>query len=314
MKELHISMHEVPEIKGKINACIGYFDGLHKGHQELIQAVIKQSKRNGATPALITFSPDPWVVIKGIQEVPHITSMEDRKEIAEALGVELWIILDFTKEMAELNVAQFHQKVLQPLCLDTLVCGYDFHYAHFGKGSVSTLLEDESFTLIVIEEVSSEHAKISSSRIEECILQGNMEVCEHLLTRPYQIKGNVVHGLQNGRKMGFPTANLKLQDSYIIPKEGVYAGGVKWRNTWYGAMINVGKNPTFGDDKEASIEAHIFDFNHEIYGEQVSFAFYHYLRGDVKFVNMDSLALQLKQDQEMALQYYNTRKEEHSCV
>lgn len=314
MEEIHITMERVPILHGNINACIGYFDGIHQGHQQLIAAVVKKSKENGAVPALITFDPDPWAVIKGVPVLTHLTTMEERKAIAYELGIRLWIVLDFTKEMADLSVDDFHKKVLNPLHLDTLVCGYDFHYAKRGEGSVETLLAQTQFAVEVIAEVSSDAEKISSSRIERLLEKGDMEKVEALLTRPYSIQGIVVHGRQNGRKMGFPTANLQMQDAYVCPREGVYAGMVEVAGTCYGGIINIGNNPTFGDFQENTIEAHILNFNQEIYGEHVRFYFLHYLRGDVRFANMEELAAQLRKDKENAQIIFQTRKETLPCV
>lgn len=303
MKELHITMKSTPSIHEDIHACIGYFDGIHKGHRQLISTVVKRARLQGGIPALITFDPDPWAVIKGMRDIPHLSSMDQRKQIAQDLGIELWIILDFTGEMAALSVLEFHEQILKPLHLKTLVCGYDFHYAHLGSGSVATLQAQSDFEVVVIDEISLDKEKISSSRIERLVQQGNMEKVQELLLRPYQMDGCVVHGMKNGRKIGFPTANLHTEACYVLPKEGVYVGEVFVRDQWHPAMINIGKNPTYGDFDDVRIEAHLFDFNEDIYGEKVTFCFLHYLRGDVKFTGVDQLAEQLQKDKETSLAY-----------
>lgn len=309
MRELHIRIGETLLVNESIHACIGYFDGIHQGHQQLIATVVELAEQQGGTPALITFDPDPWAVIKGMDDIPHLTSMEERKKIAAQLGIELWIILEFSVEMATLSVEEFHQQILNPLQLKTLVCGYDFHYAHFGMGSVETLRKQDHFDVMVIDEISRNQEKVSSSRIERMIELGDMQEAEKLLTRPYQISGLVVHGLKNGRKIGFPTANLHMQERYVIPREGVYAGIVILHGNKYPAMINVGKNPTIGESQDNHIEAHLFDFHQDIYGEHVSFVFYQYLRKDVKFSGLNELADQLKQDKQAALMVLAKRQE-----
>lgn len=309
MRELHIRLGETPQIQEPIVACIGYFDGIHKGHQQLIETVVTKAKQFGARRGLITFDPDPWAIIKNMRDIPHLTNMEERKQIAEELGIEIWIVLDFTREMAALSVEEFHQQILNPLQLHTLVCGYDFHYAHHGMGSMETLQAQKEFDVIVIEEVSKDHEKISSSRIERLVQLGEMEQVQELLTRPYQMSGCIIHGLKNGRKMGFPTANLHTHSMYVMPKEGVYAGEVLWNKNCYPAMINVGKNPTIGEFKNDRIEAHLFDFDEDLYGQAVTFRFLHYLRGDVKFSGLSQLANQLQKDQQAALAYFAQRKE-----
>lgn len=309
MKELHCSMANRPTIEEPIHACIGYFDGIHLGHQKLIATVVHKAKQYGGTPALITFDPDPWAIIKGMNDIPHLTSMEERKQFAQEQGVELWIILDFTEEMAALSVEEFHEQILSPLNLKTLVCGYDFHYAHLGQGNVDTLRAQTKFDVEVIDEVSSEESKISSTRIERLVMNGEMEKAQALLTRPYQMSGCVVHGLKNGRRLGFPTANLYTQTPYVCPKEGVYAGEVIIDQHRYQAMINVGKNPTIGEFQDNRIEAHIFDFDQDIYGKHVCFTFLHYLRGDIKFSSLQELSNQLTQDRIHALRLLEHRQE-----
>ncbi len=307
MKELHISMEHLPVWNQPIHACIGYFDGIHLGHQKLIRTVTDFACKQGGIPALITFEPDPWQIIKDMKHIPHLMSMKQRKEAAAELGVELWIILDFTEEMAQLLPEQFHERILYPLPIQNLVCGFDFHYAYRGEGDIHTLSAQAHFPVTVIEEVSSDFAKISSTGIEALIQSGNMERAEVLLSRPYQMEGMVVHGLENGRKMGFPTANLQMDTYYVCPKEGVYAGGVAIDGMLYPAMINVGKNPTIAEFSDIRIEAHIFHFDQNIYGKHVSFSFYHYLRADQKFKNLNELQAQLTRDRVQALAYLEGR-------
>lgn len=307
MKELHISMEHMPTWDQPIHACIGYFDGIHRGHQQLIRTVVDYARKQGGTAALITFEPDPWQIIKGMTHIPHLMSMKQRQEAAAALGVELWIILDFTEEMAQLPVVQFHERILYPLPLRNLVCGFDFHYAYRGKGDVHTLCDQTRFPVTIIDEVSSDFVKISSTGIETLIQTGDMEKAEALLGRPYQMEGNIVHGLANGRKMGFPTANLQPDTHYVCPKEGVYAGGVQVEECMYPAMINVGKNPTIGEFADNRIEAHILGFERDIYGMHVTFAFYRYLRTDQKFNNLDELQTQLTRDRADTLTYLEGR-------
>lgn len=310
MKEIHISLENTPLIKEPIHACIGYFDGLHIGHQRLIQAVRKHAQTNGGATALITFEPDPWAVIKGLDDIAHLTSMEQRKQLAAQLGVEYWIILDFTKEMAALAVTEFHEQILFPLPLKTLVCGYDFHYAHYGKGNAETLRNQNRFAVEVIEQVQNEAQKISSTRIEQCIKEGNITKANELLSRPYTMEGIVIHGLKNGRKMGYPTVNLQPSTAYIMPKDGVYIGLMRYQGKIYQAMINVGSNPTIQESSGQRIEAHVFHFDEMIYDCPVAFMFLQYLRADFKFNGLEQLKKQLQQDEAAALAYFKNHTED----
>lgn len=309
MREIHISMNHTPSLTEAITACIGYFDGIHQGHQRLIETVVNYAKADGSVPALITFDPDPWEVIKKQHDLSHLMSMEERKQTAASLGIEYWIILDFTAEMAALSVEQFHERILYPLALQHLICGYDFHYAHEGKGNTETLRAQQRFLVVVIDEISNEHQKISSTRIEALIHSGDMEKAAELLTRPYAMSGVIEHGLKNGRRIGFPTANLRPVTHYVLPKEGVYAGIVTVKDKDYPAMINVGKNPTLDDHNRCTIEAHLMNFSGDLYDQPVRFHFYHYIRAEIKFSDLNALKQQLTCDRQAALAYFHHRKE-----
>lgn len=314
MKVYHIGIDQAEELTENITACIGYFDGLHLGHQKLIEAVKKRAEETKTVPSLITFEPDPWKVIKKIEHIPHITPMKKRMEIAEQLGIQNWIVLNFTKEMADLSIQDFHQYVLGKLNLHTLVCGYDFHYAIKGSGSVETLKAQTKFQVQVIDEVESEHQKISSTRIEHLILNGEMEKATKIMGRAYEINGHVIEGNHIGRTVGFPTANLCMDDHYLIPKQGVYVGEVFCRGKWYPAFMNVGHNPSFNYQEQTSLEAHIFDFHEMIYQESVIFRFLSFIREECKFPGKEAFMKQLHSDMETAKNYFKSREERISCV
>lgn len=314
MNVYHIGLNQADVITDRITACIGYFDGLHLGHQKLIECVLQRAQATNTKPSLITFEPDPWAVIKDIDHIPHITPMKKRMEIGAQLGIEHWIILDFTKEMAALRVEEFHTHVLNKLHLDTLVCGYDFHYARKGRGSVETLKQQDHFKLQVVEEVDNDHEKISSTRIEKLILEGRMEKAAQIMGRAYEINGHVKEGRHIGRTVGFPTANLLMDDLYLIPRQGVYVGEVGVKGTWYPAFMNVGHNPSFNYQEDTSMEAHIFDFHEMIYQEPVVFRFLSFIREECTFSGKDAFITQLNKDMETAKQYFRKREEQISCV
>ena len=313
MKEIHISLKQTPVVEEPLTACIGYFDGLHLGHQKLIEEVKQVAEKRNTRSALITFEPDPWGVIKGLREIAHITPMKQRMRIAEAMGIEYWIILDFSKEMADLTPQDFHERVLKPLHLDTLVCGYDFHYGRKGEGDARQLQSQQDFEVHIIDEVSSEHKKISSTRIEELIKEGSMEKAARFMGRWYDMEGSVKGGSRVGRKHGFPTANLHLFELYVMPKKGVYVGAVKVQGTWHKAMINVGNNPTYNYQEQLSIEAHLLDFDRDIYDEPVTFRFLSYIREEQKFHDADALHEQLKKDLAATHSYFMEGKESALC-
>ena len=281
-------------------ACIGYFDGLHKGHQALIHATIEEAKKRGCASGLITFSPDPWVTLKGIRpnEEEHLTTMQQRIALAHEYGIDKVFVLDFSKKVAALSPDDFLIRILGQLNLQCLVCGYDFHFGAFGKGDGSYLKANAPFAIIEVGEVSEDGIKISSTRITELVKAGEMEKAEQLMGRPFETAGTVVHGLANGHKLGFPTANLSCPVEYVRPRGGVYAGYFIHNGEKYKAMINFGHNPTVVWQSHMSLEANILDFEGDLYGQKASLQFKKYLRPEKAFDSIDDLIAQLKKDQE----------------
>ncbi len=277
------------------SACaIGYFDGLHEGHQQLIEKSIETARAHDLQSAVLTFDPDPWKVLKPGADLSHLTDFEDKKQLLESMGVNLFLVVDFTKEFAGLSVDAFH-RFIASLNIRYLICGFDYTYGAKGAGNAQTLQESPLFVTDVISEVSEECEKVSSTRIEKLIRKGDVQKADELLGYLYSLKGEVVHGYERGRIMGFPTANLEYPKESILPAVGVYAGYILAGTTFYPAMINIGKNPTF-DNENLSIEAYAINAHLDIYGQHVRFFFAKRLRGEKKFSGMDELIAQLKHD------------------
>lgn len=297
MIELKLS-HEDLVINDKLAACIGYFDGFHLGHQSLFNKTLTIAKQKSLKSALISFDPDPWVILHGVPNANHLTTIEDRKILAEKLGFDIWISIDFDKKMASLNPDEFINK-LKSINIQELICGFDFKFGAKGTGTIETLkaAETENFNVHIITEYKVDNEKVSSTRIKIALKNGNMELVKQLLGRYYQLNGTVVSGKQIGRKIGYPTANLMVNSEYVLPKMGVYAGYVSIDSLRYQAMISIGLNPTVKDDRVVSIEAHIFDFDKDIYNRNVSFVYVQYLRPELKFNSLNGLIAQLKEDE-----------------
>lgn len=286
--------------------AIGYFDGLHRGHQKLIETAKQQAQERGVALSVLTFHPDPWAILKPEERLEHLITLEEKKQILKALGVDLFYIVDFTKDFASLSIEQFHL-FLKSLHIEALVCGFDFSYGAKGKGNTQSLMNCDYFETTVISQISDEEnedkkeiEKISSSRIEKLIWQGKVEKANALLGYLYSIEGEIVHGFKRGHSLGFPTANLAPSLEAIIPGIGVYAGFVEIDGTLFGAMINVGKNPTF-DNETLSIEAYILNEKLDLYGQKVRFFFVKKLRGEKKFASFEDLKAQLEKDEKAVL-------------
>lgn len=277
------------------SACaIGYFDGLHKGHQQLIETAVKTARENGIQSAVLTFDPDPWKVLRPDADLSHMTDLQDKEKLLASMGVDQFLVVEFTREFAGLSVDAFHE-FLHDLRIDYLICGFDYSYGARGAGNVNTLKQTDLFVTDVISEISEEAQKISSTRIEKLIREGEIEKANELLGYMYSLKGKVVHGYERGRVMGFPTANLDYSRESILPARGVYAGYLLVDGQLYPAMINVGKNPTF-QNKEVSVEAYAIDAKFDLYDKEVRFFFATRLRPEKKFASVDELKAQLTHD------------------
>lgn len=276
-------------------ACIGYFDGIHKGHMALIEETIRLSN-NKYLPAVICFDNDPHVIMHKIHNPRYITPFQERLRIFEKNGIKRCFLLHFDEDMMCMSKHDFIEQILNKLNLHTIICGEDFHFAHHGEGNIESL-KNQKFQLTVVSEKKYHSTKISSSMIEKLIEDGKMKECYEQLGRYYSIKGKVIHGAHVGStKLGFPTANLQMNENYLIPKKGVYAGSVRIANETYKAMINVGNNPTMNYQMNTSIEAHIIDFDRDIYDENITFYFHDYMREEKKFNSLEELIEQLKYD------------------
>lgn len=310
MEIIQIELGKTIQLAQPIAACIGYFDGFHAGHQALFQATLQAAKQKGLKSAIITFDPDPWVVIKGIQNIKHLSSLQDRALWALQDGFDYMIIMQFTKDLAAQPPEDFIKQMLFPLGIQHLVCGFDFHFGARGKGNVAMLqqYESASFQVEEIKEVLYNNDKISSTRISKEVEAGNMQLVTKLLSRPYQMQGVVIPGRQQGRRIGFPTANIDLSDNYILPKQGVYVGEVIYDEQVYMGMVNVGYNLTFNTREDLSLEVNILDFHKMIYGERVVLRFLHYLREELKFANIEELIEQLKVDEADTRKYFEERR------
>jgi len=295
MEIIEIYSNQMVDIKQASIACIGFFDGVHKGHQELIHTTIKKAKEEGLLAACITFHKDPWHVLFPHKEISNITPPQKRLAYIEAFGIERCYLLHFDTNMANLSKEAF-VSLLQTLQIKWIVAGDDFRFAKHNEGDITYL--NTCIPTIVCETIMQDKQRIASSTIEKAIEEGNMQFASVCLGRDYTIEGEVVYGNQVGRKLGFPTANLKMKDHYIIPKLGVYAGFVHYEDCIYKALINVGHNPTLNYQRNISIEAFILDFHQDLYGKQIRIDFHEYLREEQKFHSKEELIMQLNKDVE----------------
>lgn len=306
MKVIHIQFDKIPDLQPSA-AAVGYFDGFHTGHMKLIEKTLSLAKEHHVQSAVLTFDPDPWVIFKPYGNRDHLVSLHDKAIMAAAMGMDYLYVVEFSKEFSQLSIEQFHEFLVK-MKVQYLVCGFDFSYACKGYGNVETLRQQKAIEVFVIDAVQSHKQKISSTRIEQLVRAGLVYQAAELLGIYYSIPGVIVHGYKRGGKeLGFPTANLQPEKGYVMPANGVYAGYVFCDGAFYPAMMNVGSNPTF-QNHEMTIEAHILDFDRNIYGKMVRFFFTHRIRPEVRFESAEALKKQLVFDRTRTIQLLDEKE------
>jgi riboflavin kinase / FMN adenylyltransferase len=290
--------------------ALGYFDGVHRGHQRVISEAVEKAKELKACSAVMTFDPHPSVVLgHKHKHIHYITPLEDKKEIIEELGVDYLLIVRFTSEFASLIPQDFVDQYIIGLNALHVVAGFDYSYGRLGKGTMETLPfhSRDMFTSTTISKLTDDDSKVSSTFIRECLKEGDVKKVHKLLGRPFKMKGTVIHGDKRGRKIGFPTANIELAYDYLTPKVGVYAVRMKIHDTWFDGVCNIGYKPTFKnpDEYSLSIEVHIFDFHASIYGEEVYIEWYERIRDEQKFSGIEELISQIQKDKDKAIHYFS---------
>jgi riboflavin kinase/FMN adenylyltransferase len=287
--------------------ALGYFDGVHLGHQKVIHTAKNLARERKLKSAVMTFHPHPSVVLrKATSHVEYITPLQEKARLLAAMGIDVLYVVEFSKEFAALLPQQFVDDYIIGLHVKHAVAGFDFTYGRLGKGTMETLPFHSrgEFTHTVVEKVALQEQKVSSTLLRGMIREGRMEDTEPVLGRRYTVTGTVVHGDKRGRQIGFPTANVEIKD-YILPATGVYAVKLGIHDRWYDGVCNVGYKPTFNEERKLSVEVHMFDFAAEIYGEQVVIEWHRRIRAEQKFNGVTELVAQIQRDKEQAQQYFH---------
>ena len=296
-------LNSIEEIGDEVNRgsviTLGNFDGIHLGHLSLIKRVKEVSKEKNLPSILVTYYPNPAIVLGKNKTLRPVYSEDIKKEIIETFSVDMLLTIPFTHEFSTMHAYEFTKNILvDKLKPHHIIIGFN-HF--FGKGRQGDFVflqspaEEFDFSVEKIDQVYSKEEPVSSSKIRACIQNGEVAKARELLTRPVIIRGKVVEGFKRGRQIGFPTANIQLSGESQIPPEGVYAVYIVLDSKQHKAMLNIGKNPTFGN-QEQSIEAHIFDFNSDIYGKTIDCWFIDRIREEKKFSGIEELKRQLSLD------------------
>ncbi|MCK9426407.1 MAG: bifunctional riboflavin kinase/FAD synthetase [Ignavibacteriaceae bacterium] len=282
---------------------IGTFDGVHLGHQEIFNVLINKSKTSGCRSFVITFEPHPRTIIQPNSQLKLLTTFQEKVEILEKMGIDNLLVIPFTKEFSQLTSEEFFRKyILEGLGVKKMVIGYDLH---FGKGrdgdeqKIRELGSVNNFEVQKTEAVTINETVVSSSNIRNALSEGEVKNAAQLLGRNYSFSGLVVGGDKRGRELGFPTANIKLENEFkLIPKNGVYAVKVLLENSIFNGVMNIGLRPTFKETTIVLSEVHILNFNEDIYGKQIGVEFIARIRDEKKFASKEELIKQIEIDKQ----------------
>ena len=279
---------------------LGYFDGLHKGHQTLFKEARKIAAEQGLKIAVLTFPESPKLAFVRYQPelMLHLNHPEERAAHLENLGVDYLYLIDFTSHFSKNTAREFFDKYVSALKAKAVVAGFDYHFGS-DKRKAEELADYFEGQIVIVSSVNQDEEKISSTRIRETIQNGDVAKAHQLLGYPLSTRGIVVHGNARGRTIGYPTANLAPLDRVILPADGVYVVDVEHNGKIYRGMASVGKNVTFEGD-ELRFEANLFDFSEEIYGDTIRIIWLDKIRDMVKFDGIEELVAQLKSDEEVA--------------
>ena len=288
-------------------ATVGTFDGVHRGHQFVVKQVVNQARERGLDAVVLTFPNHPLQVLRENFQPQMLTLSDEKQRLLQQTGADRVVLMDFTKELAGMTARDFMQTILKErLNAQVLLMGYDNHFGHdrFSFADCQQCGRTLGIEVIGCEEYHIGES-ISSTTIRQALLSGDVETANSLLGYPYSLQGEVVQGFQNGRKLGYPTANLQVNPSKLIPENGAYlvrcqlshlSPHTSYLTPLFG-MLNVGTRPTLHNGRQRSIEVHLFDFDGNLYGQTLTLELLHHLRKEQEFDTLEALQQQLSADE-----------------
>jgi riboflavin kinase/FMN adenylyltransferase len=286
---------------------IGVFDGVHRGHQHLVGHLIETARASDLATVAVTFNPHPRAVLRPGTAITYLTSLEERVELLQGLGLDAVAVLSFTSELSQLSAEDFLALLSDELKMQLLVVGPDFA---LGRGRTGTpdvarsIGERIGFRVDVAPLFAEDGDKVGSSAVRDALSQGDVELVTRLLGRPFSIRGPVVGGDRRGRDLGFPTANIGVGLDHALPAYGIYVTRAYVRETAYDSCTSIGVRPTFEPDTKAVVETFILDFDEDIYGEEIRVDLLHRLRGELKFDSATELVERMRQDISETREYF----------
>lgn len=295
-------------------ATIGFFDGVHRGHRFLIRQLTRYAAGHDLASLLITFRTHPRQVMQAAYQPQLLTTYDEKCAQLATTGADCCLTLDFTTALAALSACRFMAEILkEKLSVKVLIIGYDHRFGHDRSEGFAEYVEygrELGMEVVRADAFAMSEVNVSSSMVRACLAEGEVGMAARCLTRPYEITGRVVHGFHVGHELGFPTANIQVEDAQkLIPKNGVYAVWVKGKtggeeHVW-GGMLNIGLRPTMENGENRTIEVHLLDFAGDLYGCRLTLSFVRRLRDERKFRNKGELVHQLREDEAMVRMILN---------
>lgn len=310
MKIIHINYPITKNIvSGKLVLALGFFDGIHLGHQRLIEIAHEIAVKKNLPLMVLTFNKHPKEIYAHVKDFKYLTTLDEKAKLIKKMDVDYLGILEFTPAFSKITPKQFVDNVLVRLNADTVVAGFDYTFGPVDIANMPIMkkMAQGRFQVITVPKQTFDGIKISSTAVRNAITAGNMTYVSKLLGYHYQLSGKVGHGLRNGHKLGFPTINLTSYDSKILPKIGVYATKTKVDGKWYKSMTSVGYNPTISNNNHIFIESNLFNFDKDVYGKPTTIKWFKYLRGEIKFDSLDQLKKQMIVDKKHVQEYFEEK-------
>jgi riboflavin kinase/FMN adenylyltransferase len=302
-------------IKNTANFCsseqtfvtIGTFDGVHYGHQQIIEKLVSEAKKANKKSVVLTFFPHPRMVLQKDNSLELINTIDERAALLEKTGLDYLIIHPFSKEFSRMSALEFVRDILvNQLNISKLIIGYDHHFGKNREGNITQLTEYSHVYDFNVEEIPAQDidsVSISSTKVRRALHAGSLKTANNYLGYNFMLNGTVVNGKKLGGTIGYPTANIDVKETYkLIPKTGVYVVKSTIDKKIVFGMMNIGNRPTV-DGNYQTIEVHFFDFNQDLYNQNLTIELLYFLRDEHKFDSIDSLVHQLKKDEEMARNY-----------
>ena len=296
----------------KTIVTIGTFDGIHIGHKKILKNLISTAKKEGKKSVLLTFFPHPRMVLQKDKTILLLNTLDEKSILLKKMGLDYLIIHPFSKEFSRLTALDFVRDILvNTLNTSRLIIGYDHHFGKNREGNIHQLKEYSSLYDFNIQEIPAQDiddVSVSSTKIRTALKEGNLKIANNYLGYQYMLSGIVVRGKQLGGTIGFPTANIEVEESYkLVPSSGVYVIRTRINSIEFYGIMNIGFNPTVLG-KHQTIEAHLVDFNENLYGKKITIKFIHFLREEQKFNSVEELVGQLNIDKENAISYLSNNR------